>query len=1428
LLDRTVLPVAGSQRTKGDFLLATLRARIPPYELPDDLIEDCVALCNRMTPYNAAWKFIYRSTTSGATVEGPEVKGNYISSNHQPFNTDCKCNQCVNGQSDIQMKAKADRNLEPTPREIQIRELNELISWYEGQVEEMRAVMAPHQRYVSKRLPPDQVFHMLRTWEKQDKMGFMDERSKMTMMKMYHQSLNLSWEDRIVYDTIKVEELLKRRNKVMNMEGVALRDKLYERQKQSYEVFQQVLKDPPPFEVMKNQIIQAVTNFRLTPKETWEYHIGQYLVKLEELAKQVVVLEQTPEPSVHAPEGFEEPAVILPQSREISQVLRRIAQSPMNEAEYYFGVHDDGTLVRPDRKQAVLDYFLRFYQELLDEGFRHNELRFLTGTEFRDLQKTFRSFSESEEGWVEYKSTGSHNTSPIVMEVELPRKWRVIQLTIRKTATSLKIIPHVDEVKEFVWGTRPLSMTEKDIRMPTEICRVSRFRPACFLTPQWKEMTNLEREKARAEDNRLTSSAAALGKTLTAITEALILSRQYNKDRPLRELNLGKEEDLILYRLINNIQKEVIKDWGIDGHDKTCDEIKKSSAELRVIWQTGKTVSQVSHKYTEMFVEYLHYLHPIHNHKEVTVVVNGKAFYPNAYGLCVMGTLSRALPPPSTQRSWESTLDTYERFKHPTIIPKDKLDLVTNWTTQFYKNMRPPVNQQPEFPGVGACLERSRREGGIGSLISQFYHLLKKNPHHPSFPNTEKWWATWKDLLALKEGNVVKHQQKSAEFAYALSLDICTEKLLHFKTCIGRECKEKMKHFPLLPITIPEQGHKTRVPCLGSGFFNVIQQPIRKSLFEIIERDNRCAYRTKGGTNRSKLAKFLENFEKAMLIHSGDLTVSTDNFSLEFNWAVAEGLKRTGKITETEYLILKAATGPFRMIEPGEEADAKRTDLLIPEFWEIKPKEEMIISNTAKKMWDKMNAQQDKRKIPIPGKTIKIIPQGKARSICTRCQTSTDTPRCMVHTTNPHPKPGATLDELILSTEYPEHIFPKVIISTTLEGFRKETNMKEKEAPLTNDQETKGEGVSFPLKKFPKETFPEQIDAMLVQIRRNHDMCEDTSYLTQKGMQMSQALSITMLYTLNIFADDRARKVGKGMSLLCGDDSLRAGNELYINKYREEISALGGIWSKTKDVVGSMGHGIFTEQHFSDGKIYDIPKVKVACKTNPKIAGWKTIIQSVNNAEMPEIPKIISAIKEEMLYPYRDDLNFLKEFLPIGIDTNLGGLGPQEGLPWVTEEILSSIQELRDISKANDYMMKVTKCLHIDAIPRSTRRKINLMATFPEGPTVNNTVGFHTNTHRWLYLEKRRLRSALEATTTLEDPAIPPLLRKESLEQTVKDHISRMAKLKNRLIHEGVFPPVGILDRKKLQALYHHDVPTNIVKNIIGTLVITPRGYQLP
>jgi hypothetical protein len=127
-----------------------------------------------------------------------------------------------------------------------------------------------------------------------------------------------------------------------------------------------------------------------------------------------------------------------------------------------------------------------------------------------------------------------------------------------------------------------------------------------------------------------------------------------------------------------------------------------------------------------------------------------------------------------------------------------------------------------------------------------------------------------------------------------------------------------------MPFGIPERGHKTRVPCLGSGFFNILQQPLRQALFSIIRDDPRCSYRAKGGEKRERLAKFLETMELSDLIHSGDLRVSTDNFSLDFNRAFVEGIYLTGKIDYTEYLILRAATGSFRILQDNDDTSLKR------------------------------------------------------------------------------------------------------------------------------------------------------------------------------------------------------------------------------------------------------------------------------------------------------------------------------------------------------------------------------------------------------------------------------------------------------------------------------------------------------------------------
>jgi hypothetical protein len=173
-------------------------------------------------------------------------------------------------------------------------------------------------------------------------------------------------------------------------------------------------------------------------------------------------------------------------------------------------------------------------------------------------------------------------------------------------------------------------------------------------------------------------------------------------------------------------------------------------------------------------------------------------------------------------------------------------------------------------------------------------------------------------------------------------------------------------------------------------------------------------------------------------------------------------------------------------------------------------------------------------------------------------------------------------------------------------------------------------------------------------------------YLSRKGVQMATSISIGVLYAYNLYADDCARKGwagsetgvrGFGTSALCGDDSFRNGDENFIRTYREVIVSLGGVWSKTKDIIGVHPRGVFTELLFDGNSRLKVPKLKTLVrppkgKEEQEAPGWKRAISALRTIDAP--PHLVKSLQDEIItkFPEMEDTS-----LPMALSEDLGGIG---------------------------------------------------------------------------------------------------------------------------------------------------------------------------
>jgi len=1093
-------------------------------------------------------------------------------------------------------------------------------------------------------------------------------------------------------------------------------------------------------------------------------------------------------------------------SREMTQLERRVNQAEGGRAIYYFGVNDDGTLTSENRSQEVSRFFAHFIEEMKDEGYYSHDIELLNEEQFMAEQSAFESKGEIETGGIEYKSTGSHiaNLPP---PPKLP-KFRVIKLRIKRAAYISITDRKLFKPDPATHGPPIFEVETKDVQVTRGILRVSRWRLPCYKEKGFKDYPIKLKEKLRAQDEHDRKSAVALSHTLSAVTTALLMSRQTG-DVDLQTISFPRDEGL--YSYINQIQKTIIEEWMEIGHDEVGTRLKEASSQIRIIWQTGKV--QDINIYAKLFLKYLDLTEPKFNNTAIEVEVDGVKVSPPSYGLCVMGTLGRALPPPPDAKVERDTLETYERFREPNSIPERLEEKIELWACTFFKDMPEPSSLRLAPAGAAGCLERPRGMGGIGTLVSDYYHALKgvNDPSSKGLPNVGRWREKWKEFPALAPGNIAAHQDRAGEFTYALALDLCKDYLEHYETCMGKYCSEPELHFPLIPFGIPERGHKTRVPCLGSGFFNILQQPIREAMFSVIKKDRRCRYRTRGGSRKEDLTAFLRSFERNMLSHSGDLKVSTDNFSATFNRCLIRGIEMTGKLTPLEITIFKAATGSFRMICP-DDGPGELVHIQPAAFHDMSVEEDkpFAIEKKFKDLYNKMKREEEPR---VYNQSEPVFTTPKTN--CINCGKYREKCTCNLGF------------QRIRNEEKKTPLDWKL----PLPGWKKASRMPEQGG--RDLPPTQGEGIGFETME-PKQynwNHEKVVEEYIELQKMILGFMGNENYQTQRGVQMSQAISIATLYSYNLFADDEAIAAGgKGMSNLCGDDSLRTGDDIYIYTYRDTIADLGGVWSKLKDVVGTTGNGIFTEEHFSYGRVHDIPKVRaVARYDNDNIPGWQKALQSANKVEFPRDPgsgETYAQGRTLVLEPYRSDLEELKQFLPLGLPTTLGGLGDESPIHWKTAEALSRLPKVEDKVLASRCLKKVLKCMHSDQLKTKRQWKLDLSIEYPNErtSTLEREIGFHRGTHRWIYLETQRLRSALEAAATLESPAYPVKFEKLSNYQVVRKHLLNLDQVLD--LTEGV-DGTKLNVQGLIQQCYHYDVPTDTVRNAIGLEVREKLSYQM-
>jgi len=475
-------------------------------------------------------------------------------------------------------------------------------------------------------------------------------------------------------------------------------------------------------------------------------------------------------------------------------------------------------------------------------------------------------------------------------------------------------------------------------------------------------------------------------------------------------------------------------------------------------------------------------------------------------------------------------------------------------------------------------------------------------------------------------------------------------------------------------------------------------EPIRAAMFTILRKDRRCAFRLKGVEKRRNIKAFLERFDDSHLIHSGDLTTSTDKFPFFFMEETIKGMFDVGAINELERDILLMATGPFLICDPKVSSN----ELAIRRFQD-QIKELKLTFNPIK---DGGEIQSRRRNGVIMFNNY-IKPD--------RSKTS-------------KPFYQKYLEDYMAQHPSARVICPKI-------------------------GEKKRQGLGLPLKDLHAEGYVERDFLAEASEFLKHPW---QGYLSRVGLQMGTSISIALLYGFNIFCDERAyvRSGGKGRSLLCGDDSLRLGNYVYIYTYRDTVSDLGGVWSKTKDVVGEYPRGIFTEIAFEDREILLMPKVKTVVR-HPERKGppsWQTAIPGINSIKAAN-PKIENALIGDIKF------RFPHLYLPLPLTTPKPiGLGVAQGqMTEADQRMWENIKRVKDPFLALRLMSKFTEAFTVRECNTEPIQEVVSFVTpkLPRafGSSARRAERYKKGEVMWLKEVQNKIRAGIAETSLLEAPS---------------------------------------------------------------------------
>jgi len=840
----------------------------------------------------------------------------------------------------------------------------------------------------------------------------------------------------------------------------------------------------------------------------------------------------------------------------------------------------------------------------------------------------------------------------------------------------------------------------------------------------------------------------------------------------LRVINLDRDSECEMLRVISEIGEHLIAFHKEKGHDELILYAKRCSSLARVIWQQGGTAEALEKQewLFQLIIYFLELTKPEITYGYTELMKGGRRIFIPNYGLCTVGYIGRSLPYCSTQMVIQKEMETYETFKQRKVtLTEDQKTEVYEWAREYYRNLRPA---RAGTQSNSATWERNRSDGGFIDLCSQFYKTVKYT-NYEDLP--EGWVRNWRmghEVGILETGTVNQKILNNESFIYALSHDILEKYLTHAEECVRtKECLHPELHLPAMPVGIKELGGKVRVPCQTTGFLNNMLEQIRAMMFNRIKRDERTSFRLKGGDKVKRLHQFLAEFDDSDIIHSADLTRSTDYFPFEFAEMVCKALWDMDLLTPWDRQAFLLATGPIRMVMPTDQNQVERT-----QNYTEKPEH----------IRDKLQSLFPLQPLTLQGKRFGFDPEeyqreqirkgkGNATLICTYYQYG--------------------------PTELPE-------VRNRI-GKIEHTPMKS----------IYPGGLEYRL------TLESELTSL--------DHQYDPQYLTDTGLQMSTSISIALLYSFNLFCDDQARKKegAKGTSQICGDDALRAGNGPFIKTYKEKMIELGCQFSETKDVTGRRPRGVFTEILFEGTEILNVPKVKLivrpAITRGAQAPEWIRALHAINSIRAPN-GIIRTSLESELLEKFEEFFDILGPNIPLGLPRELGGLGKAYPLSEENQNIWNQIRSVSNPIVALELLRMFQSPYRIENFQGTLRPKLSLgwIRKLPTPTPVSEeydeiTLGkmYREGKILWQYLVDQRLRGSIEASILLDSPPQPVrFISKDVIQQILTKFLLEISEIKEQLKDLEMLPKPRS-ESAFIQEIYKKDVSTKWLKLVLGERV---------